>query len=114
MHFQFWDYNGQEGRFAMQNAFIFSDFPLRSFSLLGEKLSYHWGFDGLVAGFATLINFPLDVFNFHFTVILFILACLQIDSLVQRLIPNNKVKSSLVTIVILFGGGFRFTWGWNQ
>lgn len=111
MHFQFWDYVGQEGRFAMQNAFVFSQFPLSSFSLPGEKLSYHWGFDGLVAGFATFFSLPLDYFNFLFTVMLFILMCFQVDSLVQRLIPENKVKSSIITTIVLFGGGLPFYYG---
>lgn len=109
--FQLWDYVGQEGRFAMQNAFIFSEFPLRSLSLPGESLTYHWGFDGLTAGLSTTLNIPLDVSNFMFTVALFFLLYVAIDQVCSVYFPKNHFARISISTMVIFGGGLPFYYG---
>jgi hypothetical protein len=113
--FQFWDYIGQEGRFAMQNAFLFSRFPLHGFSLLGETLKYHWGFDGFVSAFSALLHIPLDFANSLISLLLIILLMQILDSTLYLFKPfqQDLLRASTV-IASLLGGGIIFYSGFGD
>jgi hypothetical protein len=111
-NFFIWDYVGQEGRFAMQQAFLFRTFPLESFSVLGEPLSYHYGFDALAAAISALLNLPLDMSNICLSYFLVILFFSSLIGLSKVLFPQlSASKHALVGTAGLYSGGLPFYWG---
>lgn len=107
-----WDYVGQEGRFAMQQAFLFSPFPLESFSFPGELLAYHFGFDGIVATASSLLNLPLDLANILISYFLLFVLFSSLIALCKVVFPQlSSAKQALVATTGLYSGGLPFYWG---
>jgi hypothetical protein len=111
----FWDYVGQEGRFAMQSALLFSQFPIGSFTYADEPLRYHIGFDGSVAGVSALAGIALDRSNIllGLTLMTLCFACLRvlIDIAMCESNPHVTHPKNLMTVVALFSGGVPFYFG---
>jgi len=110
----FWDYVGQEGRFAMQQALNFGSYPPGSFSYPDLPLTYHFGFDGLVAGVASLGDLALDRANVYIGLVLLLLTFFSIRLFVRSELNDARLRSIpadsilLVTMAALFSGGLPF------
>lgn len=113
----FWDYVGQEGRFAMQQALAFSSFPPGSFSYADLPLTYHFGFDGLVSGISILGGLALDRSNVYVGLVLILLNFFSILLFVRTVLqktspaPASISLTLLTALAALFSGGLPFYFG---